>query len=521
MPQTLDRNVDVPPPTLCDSSDKFASEAFRLMAAEKAGKPQAEMFIAAPLDKPVEVKVKTEAEKFEQADPLTKTSTILGRLPNFKINFTDKNLTVETPDFAKLIEATPGITLAPDVRDVVCAVKRISFSADDKFTLDLKDVAKLKIDRNVPLVGKVTDLVVGDAQKQVKFDVEFDPKNSDKVAIKNISGINLAVEGREPLAIRALALDTSGDKPKLKVTVDNPVTRPKLIDEKNWPKTISTTIDLDALAPGMNADFFKGMVKTLSDSKTALQNKDASMLLSGLPDEGIRAKLIDMVKNLKRIEKDGDKIMIERAGGVTEHQFGGPTLSVSPLIQFTLKTAGGGIEVSKLDGVQISSAVPDVGFGNKVSADITGISLSPKYGEFRALTVTSSKYIDYVRVRLRASDLSADTDANQDWRLDIRMTNPLDVAGTAKINLPLKFNQAGSLNMSAGEIASVASDVVRSGAKSNIVKAVQVIDNKANQVINGVERRATTVRKAANLAIDVGGAIVEKEFNDFLNYWKK
>ncbi|MBS1955574.1 MAG: hypothetical protein JST89_15435 [Cyanobacteria bacterium SZAS-4] len=521
MPQIFDRNVDVPPPLSSDSSNKFALEALRLMSSENAAEPPvgkpAEMFIAAPLDKPVEVKVKTEAEKFEQADPLTKTSTILGRLPNFKISFTDKSLTVETPDFAKLIEATPGITLAPEVRDVVSAVKGISFSADDKFTLDLKDVAKLKIDRTVPVVGKVTDLVVGDRQKQVKFDVEFDAKNTDKVAIKNITGIALAIEGKEPLAIRSLALDTSGDKARLKVTVDNPVSRPKLIDEKKWPKTVSTIIELDALAPGMNADFFKGVVKTLSDSKTALLNKDASMLLSGLPDEGIRTKLIDMAKNLKRVEKDGDNIIIERAGGVTEHQFGGPTLSLSPLLQFKLKTAGGGIEVSDLRGIEISSVIPQVGLGDKVSAGITGVSLSPKYGDSRALTIKSDRFIDSVKVRLRDSDLLPATDANGDWRLDIRMTNPLDVAGTAKINLPLKFNQAGSLNMSTGEIAAVASDVVRSGAKSNIVKAVQVLDNTTNQVIGGVERKANEVRAVANVA----KSIAANEVRNIIDYWTK
>lgn len=517
MPKIFDRGEAGPPPPLSDSSSKFATEALRLMTCVKPP----EVFIAAPLDKPVEVRVKTEAEKFEQADALTKTSTILGRLPDLKINFTDKNLTLETPDFAKLIEATPGITLAPDVRDLVSSVKKISFSVDDKFTLDLKDVSKLKIDRNVPLVGKVTDLVVGNGQKQVKFDVEFDPNIADKVSIKNISGITLAVEGKNPLAIHSLALDTSGDKPKLKVTIDNPVSRPRLIDEKNWPKTVSTTIDLDALAPGMNADFFKSLVKTLADSKTALQNKDASMLLSGLPDEGIRTKLIDMVKNLKRIEKDGDKITIEREGGVTEHQFGGPSLSVSPLIQFKLKTIGGGIAVENISGITLSTQLPQVGLGDRYSVGITGVSLSPKYGDSRALTISADKLVDSVKIRLNDGDLLPAKDANGDWRLDIRMTNPLDVAGTAKVNVPLKFNQAGSLNMSAGEIATVASDVVRSGAKANVVNAAQVIDNKANQVIDNVDRKVTEVRKVANTAVGVTKTIVKSEMQNIIDYWRK
>ena len=54
------------------------------------------------------------------------------------------------------------------------------------------------------------------------------------------------------------------------------------------------------------ADFLKGMVKTLSDSKTALQNKDASMFLSALPDENVRTKIQDMLKGLISIDKDGE-----------------------------------------------------------------------------------------------------------------------------------------------------------------------------------------------------------------------
>jgi hypothetical protein len=86
----------------------------------------------------------------------------------------------------------------------------------------------------------------------------------------------------------------------------------------------------------MNADFLKGMVKTLADSKTALQNKDASMLLSGLPDEGIRTKLQEMLKGLTGIDRNGDTFTVRRNNGVTEHDFGGPKLSVSPTLSFKL-----------------------------------------------------------------------------------------------------------------------------------------------------------------------------------------
>ncbi len=496
--------------------DKFKDLPPRIGQAKPADVPGNK-----PADKPVEVKVKTEAEKFEQADALGKTTTVIARLPDFKINFADKKLALQT-DFVKLVEATPGITAGGEVRDILAAAKKVTFDAADKFTLDLKDVVKLKIDRDVPLVGKVTELNVGNAQKQVKFDVEFDPKNPDKVSIKNISGITLAVEGKGALAIHSLSLDTSGDKPQLKVTVDNPIKRPSWIDEKNYPKTLSVPFDLDKVVPGLNSDFLKGMVKTLSDSKTALQNRDASMLLSGLPDEGVRTKLIDMVKGLQTIEKKGNHITIVRDNGVTEHDFGGPRLSVSATINFTLETNGGGIDVKEIRGIDLWTPLPtEAGLGDRYSVGIKGISLSPKYGDSRALTVSADKLVDSVKIRLNDKDLLPATDANGNWRLDIRMTNPLDLAGTAKINVPLKFNQSGDLAMSNGEIAGLAQDIVQSGAKSNVIKAVQVIDNKANQIVDAVDRKATQALDIASMAATVTKSVVKSEVRNIIDYWTK
>lgn len=488
------------------SKDKQLEELLRQLPPVK---PTDALPPVKPLDVraevPPEVKVKTEAEKFLEADPISKTSIVISRLPDFKLSFADKKLSLET-DFTKLLEATPGVDLGADLKTVVGAAKKVSLDGD-KFTLDLTDVARLKIDRDIAMVGKLTDLRVGDGNKQLKFEVEFDPKNPALMSIKNISGLSLERQGKEPLAIHALVLDSSKDSPALKVTIDNPL-RLGWTKENSLAKTITVPVDLGTAAPGLSADFLKGMVKTLSDSKAALQNRDASMLFSGLPDEAVRERLVDLFKGLQTVEKSGKQITLVRDNGDLEHNFGGPRLRVSPVVRCQVEAAGGGIDVCKIEGVRMVTALPaQAGLGSEFSVGIKGVSLSSKYGprdnESRSLTVRADALVDSVRVKLNAGDLMPSTDANGDWRLDVSMRNPLDTDGKTKLFLPLKFNQSGSISNSPGEIAGMARDVLQGGAKANVVKAVGIVDSKANQLAGAATRALDVVDQKAAQAADL------------------
>ncbi|RTL36937.1 MAG: hypothetical protein EKK48_24720 [Candidatus Melainabacteria bacterium] len=480
-------------------------------------------------DAVVEVKFKSDVERFREADPITKTSTVISRLPDFKIAFADKKLSMET-DFTKLLEATPGVDLGGEVKGIVGAAKRISLDGD-KFTMDLKDVAKLKIDRDIVMVGKITDLRVGNADKQFKFEVQFDPKNTERVSIKNISGMTLERQGADPLAIHEISLDTSGEKPMLKVTVDNPARWARELS-----KTVTVPLDLSAAVPGLNADFLKGLVKTLSDSKTALQSRDAGMLLSGLPDEGIRNKLVDVLKGLTSIEKKGNELTIVRDNGVSEHDFGGPRLRVSPVIRCQIDTAAGGIDVRNIDGVKLVTALPSLpsrlGLGSELAVGITGVSLSPKYGPkdnpARALTVRADSIVDSVRIKLNAGDLNPAVDGNGHWRLDINMTNPLAADSHTKLLLPLKFDQTGSLSNSSREIAGMAADALQGGAASNFLKAADTVDGAVTKVGNGairlLDEADTQLLKLGGMALDtarIGKQVMGNEVRDIYRFLTK
>lgn len=459
----------------------------KLLADLKQAKP------LEPGEKPIEYKPLTEAEKFAGKDAIDKTATVLSRLPEkLKIEYSGEKLSLQT-DFVKLVEATPGITLDQNAKEIFSKFNKLTLDGNT-FTLDLKENTKLKLDvPEIQKVGKPTGLSIGDANTQVKFDIEFDAKNPDKVALKNIKGISLDVEGKKPIAIHSLSLDMSGGKAKLSVTADNPLTKPELMPAKLWLDKVSLTFDLDKVAPGMNADFLQGMVKTLSDSKAAAQNKDASMFLANIPDQALRTKLQEMLEGITSIEKDNDTLTIRRSNGVTSHDFGGPRLSVQPELSFKLRSKGEGVDISDVKGVQVTYDLPpEAGIGDKITVGVTGLSISPKYGDSRTLTVTADNLVDSVRVRLN-QEMTPATDGNGHWRIDIRMSNPLDVAGRAKINLPLKFDSAGNLALSRSEITSIVAHVAASGIRANT-------DNVSRKVVQTADLARSTIQYGVSLA---------------------
>jgi hypothetical protein len=417
-----------------------------------------------------ELRANRDSEKFKRADPVDKTATVLSRLPEkLTIDFSGNKLTVQT-DFAKLAEATPGVQLDPTSKDILSSIKQLSLNGDT-FAMDLKDSAKLPINKEILLLGKVTDLNIGDAQKQVKFDVAFDAKNPDQVSFKNISGVSLGRDGRSSLAIHELTIDTSQEKPRLIVTIDNPLKFPK--------DTMSVPLPLASVVPGMDTDFLKGMVKTLSDSKAALQKKDASMLLSGLPDEGIRTKLQEMLKGLTSIDKNGDTFTVRRNNGVTEHDFGGPKLSVSPTLSFKLGKNPNSPTVTDIKGIDFSVPLPsELQLGNRYSTALTEVSLGAKYGDNRNVSVRTSGMIDSVSIRLN-KDMVPQTDGGGNWKINVRMVNPLDLKQADKINLSLRIDKDGQLNMTAGEIVDIVSNATRRGVVSNAKNALEVVDTAA------------------------------------------
>lgn len=140
-------------------------------------------------------------ERFEKGDSIEKTLTVLSRMPDkFSLQITDNKLSLKT-NFAQAVEAVPTVKLDDNSRKILGAVKELSLQGKT-FTLDLSDKQSIPINRDTPL-GKVTDLSIGDANKQVKFDVDFD-KDSQRVALKNIQGIAIKTEAGKSIAINGL-----------------------------------------------------------------------------------------------------------------------------------------------------------------------------------------------------------------------------------------------------------------------------------------------------------------------------
>jgi len=471
----------------------FVDNPYKGLDALKKGLPGEDAELAA-LFKPLtpeqqKAVAKREAERFEKEDPIEKTIHVLSRMPgNFALQFTDKKLSVQT-DFARLVESVPTVTLDDNSRKILGGVKQLSLEGNT-FTMDLTQKQSLPINRDIPLLGKVKELGIGDGKQQVRFDVDFD-KNAQRVAVKHIEGIAINLDCGKSLSIHELSLDTSGKTPMLMVNIDNPKECPIKGGylEKNWPKTITVPLPLDSVLPGMDANFVKGLVKTLADAKTALENKDASMFLSGIGDDGIRGKLQGMLKGITSITKKGDTFEITRNNGVITQDFNGPDVRVSPRVTFTVGRDVDAPSIRNIQGIDFSAPLPSqLGLGDRFTIGLKGIELGPKTADGRRLTVSTDNVLDKVTVSLD-KDMKPKTDGDGNWAAGITVKNPLAAEGRYnRLSFNLPFDKNGQPNMPASDVLEIARRATAQGVDFSISGAGMAILSDAAGTASDVAR---------------------------------
>ena len=251
----------------------------------------------------------------------------------------------------------------------------------------------------------------------------------------------------------------------LQLNIDNPKEKPSYVNEKLWPKTITVPLPLDNVVPGMNADFVKGLVKTLADAKTALDNKDGSMFLSGITDQGLHDKLQAMLKGVTSVTKDGDKYEIVRNNGEVKQDFGGPEASVSSRVSFRVGKDPDRPSITDIQGINFSAPLPaDLKLGDRFSISLKGVELGPKAQDgSRTLTVKTDNVLNNVTIRLGA-DMKPITDADGNWSAGVVVKNPLATdPNNDRLRFDLRFDKNGQPNMKASEILDLTSRASRQG----------------------------------------------------------
>lgn len=281
--------------------------------------------------------------------------------------------------------------------------------------------------------------------------------DAKSISVKNITGLSLTLNG-SAVAIREMTLDTSVDKPSLVATVDNPASRPSGFPEKLWPKTITVPIPLDKFAPGLTGTFLRNVLKTCSDARNVLKNKDFTSLLENVPEQGLRNTLSGLLKGVKSVEKNGDKVTIARDNGAVNHDLGGPSLTISPYTSFRIGSNPDAPKVFDIKGITFKAPLPsELGAGDKMIAPIKSLELGYKDRQGnRELAIKSDDPIERVAVKV-TPQMQPVKDGEGNWNVDVRMTNLLSKSSKDKLDARIRLDSSGNLNMKPSEILDIVS----------------------------------------------------------------
>lgn len=429
-----------------------------------------------------------EVARFNDAAPLEKIVQVIARLPEkASLHIGQDALTVST-QFDKVIEAIPGIKLDENLKGLLASLQSISLRGDT-FNAKFDAQKTIALDKNIPLVGKLTGLEIGDKNGELKFKLDLDAADPKKLILKNISGVALRLESGKALNLHEAALDTTGAKPMLRFKIDNPAERPKHVPEVLWPKTITVPVPLDTVAPGLTAEFVGGILKTFSEMRGVLKNKDFSGFLKHIPEEGFRGTLDAFLKGVKSIEKNGDRIGIQRDNGVVKHDLGGPSLSIGSQVSFRVGKNPGAPSVVGIRGVTFSTPLPaELRAGESFDTQIRSLSLDhvDRDGN-RDVAVETSDLVDRVRVRV-TKEMQPVKDGEGNWYANIRMTNLLSSSSRDKLNVRLRIGSDGNLNMKPSEILDIVGDATGQAADFSLPGAGSAFLSVHSRVASSLAR---------------------------------
>lgn len=405
-----------------------------------------------------------EVARFNDAAPLEKIVQVIARLPEKASLQIGKDALSVSTRFDKVIEAIPGIKLDANLKGLLSSLQSISLQGDT-FNAKFDAQKKITLDKNIPLVGKLTELEIGDKNGELKFKLELDAADPKKLILKNISGVALRLESGKALNLHEAALDTTGARPMLRFKIDNPAEKPKHVPEALWPKTITVPVPLDTVAPGLSAEFVGGVLKTFSEMRSVLKNKGFSGFLKHIPEDGLRGTVEAFLKGVQSIEKNGDRISIQRDNGVVKHDLGGPSLSIDSQVSFRVGTNPNAPSVFGIRGVTFSAPLPaELRAGESFNTQIRSLSLdrADRDGN-RDVTVSTSDVVDQVRVRV-TKEMQPAKDGEGNWYAKIRMTNLLSPSAADKLNVRLRIGSDGNLNMKPSEILDIVGDATGQAA---------------------------------------------------------
>lgn len=383
-------------------------------------------------------------DSFDKQTPVEKFSTVANRMPEqASLKIEGDKLTLAT-NFGRMLEAIPGVRLDANAWQTLNNLQAISLDGD-KFTAELARPTVLRgIEVNIQGI-KLGELTMGDIRSpKVTFNVSFDA-TAGTAALTNIEGLKLsAAGGLLKFSITKVELRNKDDKQEVVATV------------RAGSRDVEFALPSSQAFPGIEPSILRNTVGTIADLKSVLNSRDVSRFADQIPQQGLRELIKTLCKGVSSIDKKGDQFTIVRDNGTMIYDVGGTKVTVQNNVSFKINSDVSQPGLTDVKGLVVSLPLPDqLQLGSRYIAHIKSLQLGPASADqTRDMTIEADNVLERVKLRVD-NHLRPQPDAQGNYEIDVRAKNIISDRPGDKLDVHLRLDKTGQLNLTTAEIADI------------------------------------------------------------------
>ncbi len=457
------------------------------------------------------------------------TSTIVSRMPKVgKIEADHHLIRLSSDSFIQMLQAIPGLRLAEST-----AVGVKSFALDGN---------KLKLEGNASFTVVAEGRPIKLSLTNVNGELKIDPRDQSRITLANITGLTVEVSGVR-LSIKEVAFtlveDRNGNLTLRAV--------PKLEGAPPTPRPSGNASVLNrlgqfggSLVNGSAAVVANSLIKPMdiplgNKRETPLgtlygdvkqwigtERKDAGRLAEKVAEIFMDRSLAGLLRGLKGVERDGDRLTITSQGGDLR-SLGGIPIEWDRTVRARLVADGRKIEIKDIVGARIKMPLPgdlaaSLGMKNPIEISIKELSLSEpdKHGN-RTASVKADGIIESVSIKVgpnmqpvavdRAGNVAMNFVINKGGRLPLELVfNPRQAMEGDPKKVDFKLTVKGEDPDKVAKVVEGFFGHDLDPVLYNALKGVVSVEKKGDQVT--IERK-----EASNLSIEGLTVRIDKQIS--------